>query len=93
MVLKEEQKRDAKQLELTQEAKKVLSDCEHPTEAEVKEADAKRFELLNEASLATRRFAPADRGEGAMHRQAGDRGIDGPEVAQRLSEAGGFRLD
>ncbi|CAB1118130.1 unnamed protein product [Ectocarpus sp. CCAP 1310/34] len=54
VVLKEEQKRDAKQLELTQEAKKVLSDCEHPTEAEVMEADAKRFELLNEASLVRR---------------------------------------
>lgn len=32
----------------------MLSDSEHPTEAEMKEADAKRFELLNEASLVPR---------------------------------------
>ncbi|CAB1097544.1 unnamed protein product [Ectocarpus sp. CCAP 1310/34] len=50
-VLKEERERDVKQLELTRKANEVLSGCKHATDAAVKEADAERFDLLNEASL------------------------------------------
>ncbi|CAB1104406.1 unnamed protein product [Ectocarpus sp. CCAP 1310/34] len=48
-VLKEERKRDLRQLELTQQAK-ALSDEPYTTIPAVKAAEAKRFELLNEAS-------------------------------------------
>ncbi|CAB1097803.1 unnamed protein product [Ectocarpus sp. CCAP 1310/34] len=48
-VLKEERKRDLRQLELTQQAKS-LSDESYTTIPAVKAAEAKRFELLNEAS-------------------------------------------
>ncbi|CAB1102065.1 unnamed protein product [Ectocarpus sp. CCAP 1310/34] len=48
-VLKEERKRDLRQLQLTQQAKS-LSDESYTTIPAVKAAEAKRFELLNEAS-------------------------------------------
>ncbi|CAN0453430.1 unnamed protein product, partial [Pylaiella littoralis] len=48
-VLKEERKRDVRHLQLTQQAKS-LSDESYTTIPAVKTAEAKRFELLNEAS-------------------------------------------